>query len=59
MLFKGNKRLSRVTAAVLLSNFTVFIVLLGLVKPVDQADTTFAAVLCKMQNFVQQEERLL
>lgn len=48
MLFKGYKRLSSEMAAVLLSNFAIFIVLLGLVKSANEADMTFAASFMKM-----------
>lgn len=46
-------------AAMLLSNFVIFIVLLGLVKFANQADVTFAATFMKMWIFVQQQEKLL
>lgn len=42
MIFKGLKRWSREMAAMSPSNFTLFIVLLGLVKSVDPAKVTFA-----------------
>lgn len=56
MLFKGYKRLSSEMAAVLLSNFAIFIVLLGLVKSANEADMTFAASFMKMWIFVQQQQ---
>lgn len=59
MLFKSYKRQSSEIAAMPLSNFVIFIVLLGLVKSVNQADVTLAASFMKMGIFVQQQEKLL
>jgi hypothetical protein len=42
MIFKGHKRLSCAMAAMSPSDFTLFIVLLGLVKSADPAQVTFA-----------------
>lgn len=59
MLFKSYKRQSSKITAVPLSNFVIFIVLLGLVKSVNQADMTLAASFMTMGIFVQQQEKLL